>query len=876
MVPLRPAAPPLRGNMDSTRRTEPASSKRRAAVRLLALVAFAALAPIADRARADKVDITAHATLDPVYKAWLDEVDSILTKEEREAFLKLEKDYQRDAFIERFWQARDPYPDTARNEMRETWETRVAEARANFGRLTEDRARFFLLNGPPDAVVAAQCAATTWPLEIWAYQRSERIREDVMFFVFYRPFNQGPWKLWYPYDGVSQLMQFAQFGSNDRVLLEELQRNCIAREDVAAIIAQILRRGRIDFDRQVEQALAPIPPISREWVATFNSYSTDVPTDSKQLHAEVAITYPGRRQSRSVLQGTIQVPLADAVPAEVAGSRTYDFLLNGEVLLGKKLFDSFRYKFDLPVPVAAEGEPAAPPPPTHLPLVFERFLRPGKYTLVVKLEDLNGGAFFRQAIEVEVPTVEGPMAPVMDPESLAIFDEANAALSTLDNTLKIIRPRGEIQAGLVRFDTLLTGSAIQEVQFHLDGRPILRKNRPPYSVELDLGQVPLTRVLRAEGYSDDGREIAWDELQVNSSPHRFRARLVEPRRGQHYEKSLRAEAEVEVPEEGTLERVEFYLNESLVATLYQEPWTQPIALPPGGEVAYVRVVAVQADGNTTEDLVFVNAPDNLEEIEVQFVELFTTVLDSADRPVTDLEQDDFRVLEDGVPQTLSRFEKLENLPIHAAILLDVSASMEPNMIEARAAALEFFESAIQPKDRGALIVFNDRPYLAVKMTNQLPKLGAGLAGLKAERGTSLYDAVVFSLFYFNGVKGQRALVVLSDGKDEGSRFSIDETLDFARRAGVAVYTIGMGIPRGEGDTKKVLKRLAEETGGRSFFIKEIGELAPIYQAVQQELRSRYLLAYQSTNEARENRFRSVEVKVDRSGLEAKTLRGYYP
>jgi VWFA-related protein len=414
------------------------------------------------------------------------------------------------------------------------------------------------------------------------------------------------------------------------------------------------------------------------------------------------------------------------------------------------------------------------------------------------------------------------------------------------------------------------------VQFQLDGRPILRKNRPPYSVELDLGQVPLTRVLRADGFDDAGKEVAWDELQVNSSPHRFRARLIEPRRGARYEKSLRAEAEVEVPEEGALERVEFYLNEALVATLYQEPWTQPIALPPGGEVAYVRVVAVQADGNTTEDLVFVNAPDNLEEIEVQFVELFTTVLDSADRPVTDLEQEDFEVLEDGVAQSVSRFEKLENLPIHAAILLDVSASMEPNLETAKAAALKFYQEAIRAKDRGALIVFNDHPQLTVKLTNKLEALGGGLAGLKAERGTSLYDSIVFSLFYFNGVKGQRALIVLSDGKDEGSRFDIEETLDFARRAGVAIYTVGLGIPRSEADTRRILKNLAEQTGGESFFIKEANELASIYDGIQKELRSRYLLAYQSTNTARDNRFRNVDVKLSKSGLDAKTLRGYYP
>ncbi|MBP9143827.1 MAG: VWA domain-containing protein [Thermoanaerobaculia bacterium] len=830
------------------------------------------------------------AALSQEYLAWLDEVDSILTPEERAAFLALDKDYQRDAFIERFWQARDPYPDTVRNEMRETWTARVEQARLWFGSLKEERARLFLLNGAPAARLEGQCAGTTWPLEIWVYPRSERIREDVVMFVFYRRFAQGPFRLWYPDEGLAMLMQFAPVGTSDSALLEEMSRSCMQRDDIAAALANILRRGRIDFQRVLETALAPIAPISREWVATFNSYSTDLPEGVANLSAELAIAFPGRRQSRSVMQGTLAVSTSGLTPADNAGAQSFDFQLNGEILIGKKLFDAFRYKFDIPLatadpapppansesPATAAGGPAAPAIPATIPLVFERFLRPGKYTLILKLEDLNGGGFFRKLIEVEVPAVEGPVPQEVDAFSAGIFAEANAALSTLDNTIRIVPPRGELQAGLVRFDSLTTGTAISEVLFTLDGRSILRKNRPPYSVELDLGEVPRTRTLRASAFDDQGKEVAWDEIQVNASSHRFRVRLIEPRRGAQYEKSLRAEAEIEVPEDGALDRVEFFLNETLVATLYQEPFTQPIALPADGGIAYVRAVAHQVDGNQTEDLVFVNAPDNLEELDVQFVELYTTVLDRENHPVRDLEQGDFRVLEDGVPQEIARFEHLENLPIHVAILLDVSASMESNLAQAKAAALKFFESAITPKDRGALIVFNDHPLLAVKLTNQLPALAGGLAGLKAERGTALYDSVVFSLFYFNGVKGQRAILLLSDGKDEGSRFDVEETLDFARRAGIAIYTVGLNIPRTDSEVRKVLKKLAEETGGRNFFIKESTELAAIYEAIQTELRSRYLLAYQSTNSNRELRFRLVDLEVGRSGLDAKTIRGYYP
>src|SRR6185436_7860460 len=161
---------------------------------------------------------------------------------------------------------------------------------------------------------------------------------------------------------------------------------------------------------------------------------------------------------------------------------------------------------------------------------------------------------------------------------------------------------------------------------------------------------------------------------------------------------------------------------------------------------------------------------------------------------------------------------------------------------------------------------------AVKFTKDITTLAGGLAGLKAERGTALYDSIVFCLYYFNGVKGQRAVLLLSNGKDEGSRFAFNDALDYARRSGVTLYTIGLG---GDAD-KRTLSKLAEETGGRSFFVDSVEGLPAIYKSIEEELRSQYLLGYQSTNTSGQTGFRAVEVKTDRSGLEAKTIRGYYP
>jgi VWFA-related protein len=325
-----------------------------------------------------------------------------------------------------------------------------------------------------------------------------------------------------------------------------------------------------------------------------------------------------------------------------------------------------------------------------------------------------------------------------------------------------------------------------------------------------------------------------------------------------------------------VERLELYVDEDLVATLFQPPWEQPILLRDPGELAYVRAVAYLPDGNSSEDLVFINAPPGLERIDVQMVELYVSVGDRNGRPVQGLTAADFRVAEDGVPQEIRRFERVDDLPFYATVLLDVSASMVEELEETQAAALSFFQHAITPRDRASLITFNDRPFLAQKFTNELLSLGGSLAGLKAERGTALYDSIVFSLFYNNGIKGQRALLVLSDGEDESSKFTFDQTLDFVRRAGVTTYGIGLGLGRGEVDVRRKLTKLAEETGGDSFFVDTAAELTAIYQQIVEELRSQYLIAYQSTNPKADGKFREVELEVREPGLEAETIRGYYP
>ncbi len=803
------------------------------------------------------------------YQSWLLDVELLISKEERALFLELEKDYQRDAFIERFWKVRDKISRTARNEFREEWEERLRAAREEFDGVTDDRSQILLTNGPPSDRYVVESCPLVWPMEAWRYVGSDKVGYE-FYLLFYQRWGKGKFRLWEPFDGIDALFNNSTAQTGNRVSLQAISDRCVKDGDVIVdVIAWLFAQGgEFGVTTLLSRLRAKPEPPGKEWVATFSSYSTDLPEGAATFEAEVAVDYPGRYQSRTVVQGSVQVGVEGLGFSELAGHSAYNLMLNGEILRGEELFENFRYKFDLPTS-EVQGE--------KIPLVFQRYLRPGSYRLIVSVEDVNTGSLHRTELPMEVPKLEGKPPPVpTDPETARLLAEANAAIRSGENTLKLIPLRGEWQTGLVRINTMMTGADIVQATFYLDGQPILTKRTPPYSVELDLGPVPRGRVLRVTGFDDQGGEITGDEITLNTGRHRFAVRLVEPRQGKTYAESVRAQAEVILPDDQIVERVEFYLNETLVATVYQPPYLQPIVLPENEEVTYVRAVAYTADGISTEDTVFVNFPGYVEDVDVDFVELYTAVLDKDRRPVGDLAEEEFSVFEDGVEQELVRFEQVRNLPIHVAAMLDVSASMEGRIEHSRGAALRFFEQTLTPKDRATVITFNDHPNLAAKFSNDVSSLAAGLAGLKAERGTALYDSLIFTLYYFNGIDGQRAILLLSDGKDESSEFDFDTALEYARRAGVAIYTIGLDLKGKDGDAKRKLSKLANETGGRSYFVDEAAELSAIYDQIQDELRSRYLLAYQSNNTTDGKAFRRVEVKVTRSGLEPKTMRGYYP
>jgi GWxTD domain-containing protein len=332
--------------------------------------------------------------LAPKYQAWLEEVDLLMSPRERDAFLDLQKDYQRDAFIRRFWEVRDPFPQTPANEMKQRWEERAMIARQRLGglSLTDDRARIFLYNGEPKEVFQARCDVLL-PVEIWSYAGTDRIRGDfTVAFVSRSGSPKGPFTLWSPNAGIESLLSLDM-----RARLQDQERGFAAVADLCPRGEDTVSRlgEAIDWDKAAA-TLKLVPRPGEEWLSTFASYSTDVPEGAPSFPARFDLSFPARFGSRTVVQGLVTVPRQAMRPERIEGAPEahYNFLVDGEILYKDELFEHFRYRFTLPETQVVSDE---------IPVVFQRYLRPGSYSLILKVEDTSGKRFFREQRTLEVP-----------------------------------------------------------------------------------------------------------------------------------------------------------------------------------------------------------------------------------------------------------------------------------------------------------------------------------------------------------------------------------------------------------------------------------------------------------------------------------------
>jgi len=269
---------------------------------------------------------------------------------------------------------------------------------------------------------------------------------------------------------------------------------------------------------------------------------------------------------------------------------------------------------------------------------------------------------------------------------------------------------------------------------------------------------------------------------------------------------------------------------------------------------------------------------------VDIVSLNVTVQDAAQRYITDLEQAEFAIFEDGVKQEITFFNRRQQ-PIALSLLLDSSASMEDKLEDLQAAAKSFVKR-LKPNDIAQVIDFDSRVEIRQTFTGNLPELEGAIGKTAAGGSTSLHNAIYIALKELKKVKAvneedvrRQALVVFSDGEDTSSLISFDEVLDLAKRSETGIYTIALrGVDtqtKGFREAEFVMRQLAQETGGRSFFPSRIDELGAVYAQIADELASQYTIGYTSKNGRRDGAFRRIVVQTNRQGLTPRTKRGYF-
>jgi Ca-activated chloride channel homolog len=268
-------------------------------------------------------------------------------------------------------------------------------------------------------------------------------------------------------------------------------------------------------------------------------------------------------------------------------------------------------------------------------------------------------------------------------------------------------------------------------------------------------------------------------------------------------------------------------------------------------------------------------------VNVDLVNVLFTVADKKGKFIPDLKREFFTVYEDGKAQSITNFSADTNLPLTIALLVDVSGSVRDRLRFEQEAAIEFFYSTlVRGKDRALAISFDSGVDLIQDYTDDPEKLAKSIRTMRAGGGTSLYDAIHLAASEkLRGQTGRRIMVVISDGDDNSSRLSMTEVLESVQRNDVVIYTIstnsaGLG---GDGNNRgdKILKRFAEETGGKMFSPFKLQDLNSSFRNISEELRLQYALAYRPNNLLRDGSFRRIRVESTDKRYVVRARNGYY-
>ena len=268
-------------------------------------------------------------------------------------------------------------------------------------------------------------------------------------------------------------------------------------------------------------------------------------------------------------------------------------------------------------------------------------------------------------------------------------------------------------------------------------------------------------------------------------------------------------------------------------------------------------------------------------VDVDLVNVLFTVADKNGRFITNLVKEDFKVSEDDRSQMISNFSNETNLPLSIALVFDTSASILGKLKFEQEAAGEFFYTTLRRgTDKALVVTFDNSVGLAQDFTDNSELLTKALGKVHAAGTTALFDAVYLAITSkLVGQEGRHVVIIISDGDDNSSERSIEETIETAQKGDTVIYAVGTNPTQLFGSDKdrgnKNLKRLTEETGGRLFLPVKLEDLTKSFLEISEELRSQYTLGYRSTNTKRDGTYRRIKIATTNKQFRVRAREGYY-
>ena len=305
----------------------------------------------------------------------------------------------------------------------------------------------------------------------------------------------------------------------------------------------------------------------------------------------------------------------------------------------------------------------------------------------------------------------------------------------------------------------------------------------------------------------------------------------------------------------------FFVDGHQVCTVSKPPFECEWDAGPMISPHHVRFVVNLVGGGRVVSTMRTAGVEYAETVDVDVVQVTVTVMDDRGRYVKGLPRSAFKISEDARPQTISHFYS-ENVPLELVVAVDLSASMKPAVPVMKKAVAEFL-GAVPARDRVTLLGFNSEVFALTRKTADPAERIKAVGSLAAWGSTALYESILHGVDILGSQPGRKALVVFTDGEDQGRHVTFDEVEQLLQSSDLILYMIGQGRGVTSEPLQDVMERLSRPTGGRALSTNSIDQLQDSFNALLEELSNQYVLGYQPTNAARDDTWR--EIKVDVAG-----------